>query len=205
MPFAKKTRREYAAAATIADQGINLSLAAKFGHNGFTHMLFLYLLREYRSNPTKTKAIFIWTRCIKHLGEPYRAVLDGSDSDPRVINIEIDECGTGAEADAIVATLKTTIQLIEQSRAAAVQMNRFSRVLSSASRVPNLTIFDAFEEAMLARVRGSVWQEIEKEAHNDKVRAQEATASILRLLPRLRTDLKEAGFVKVDLALAAVK
>jgi len=205
MPFAKKTRREYAAATSIADQGINLSLAAKFGQNGFTHMLFLYLLREYRSNPTKTKAIFIWKRCLKHLGEPYQPVLDGSDRDPRVMDIEIDECGTGNEAVAIVATLKATIQLIEQSRAAAVQMNRFSRVWSSASRVPNLTIFDAFEEAMLARGQGSVWKEIEGEVHNDKVRAQEATDSILRLLPRLRTDIKEAGFVKVDLALAAVK
>lgn len=198
MPFVKKTRFEYAAAATVADQGINLSLGLKLGQNNFTHMLFCYLVREYRSNPTKTKAIFIWDRCLKHLagwsgiGEP--SIMD--------LDLGVDECeGDGR----IIAALKASIALIEQSRTAAVQMNRISRIWTSASRVPNLTIFDAFETAMLNRKGDSAWNEIDIKAHLDVDRSPDVRRSVMRGFPKLRTDLKAAGFVKVELAVAAVR
>ncbi|TKC87733.1 hypothetical protein FAZ69_15710 [Trinickia terrae] len=199
----RKLRFEYAVAETVEDQGRNLTLALNLGLNAFTHMLFCYLLREYRSRPTKTKAIFIWNRCLKHLAG--WSGIGTSDLGLIEMDLGVDECEGGAEGRNIITTLKATIALIEHSRELAVKTNRISRFLTSASRVPNNTIFDAFETAMLKRIGDSPWLDIENWAHFGQDRTGDARPKYLRLFPKLRADLKAAGFIKVELAVATVR
>jgi len=195
MPFVQKTKAEYASA-TGASQATYLHAGIKHSLTSFAHLLFCYCVTEYKTKPTKTKAIEIWERHLAAIGQPFAI-----DNDFDKIDLGVDECDSGAKGAAVMGALRVQMNAIKVSRDAARGMNFFRRVSSSSNRVPPINLFDDFVTTMLARTGDTAWNDIAARLHNDRAEVPDQYAKFMTKMPGLKKELSDAGFSVVASAI----
>lgn len=184
---------------TKAQRGTWLTRAFYQGETNLAVVVFPYFVAEYKTKPTKSKALYIYDECVFA---------------PEVVGLPTTLSFVGlSETVKIGGRAMGTIDQIREARVEAIAKSWFARITSSGDRkVENLglgaSVFDDLLAQHTTRKEGDynfVWNDVLNDiATIAAPRSGILFKSMKQRLPATMTAIKDAGFDQGDLGFTAL-